>query len=245
MIAWNVMPMSDFTLALVDPRQVVLDRIFRRDDLAVRTVQLVERCIERRGLAASRRPGDQEDPVRPLDELVEAPVVFLAETKVANADLDVVFVQKTHDHRLAMIGGQNTDTDIQVLLGFVQHHFDPAVLRPAFFRDVDRPHDLQTCQNGSVKPAWWAFALDEHAVDAVPDADAVLEGLDVDIAGPQLDRLGENEIDQLDDRRVGFFHPGGHTGQVIVFERLKLRIGELREERIDRLGLRASPGAVG
>jgi hypothetical protein len=51
----------------------------------------------------------------------------------------------------------------------------------------------------------------QHAVDAVPDGQASLVGLDVDVAGPLVDRFEEDLVDQLD-------HAGllGHLQQVIV-----------------------------
>ena len=37
-------------------------------------------------------------------------------------------------------------------------------------------------------------------VDSVANADPVLERLDVDVGGPQLDRLGDHQLDQPHDR---------------------------------------------
>ena len=50
----------------------------------------------------------------------------------------------------------------------------------------------------------------EQAVEAVPDEDALLHGLDVDVAGSALDRALHDEIDQVDDRRgfAALFQPG-------------------------------------
>ena len=58
-------PILCFTSHLVDAGQVVLDRILGRDDLAIRSVQLVQGGVERGGLAGAGRPGDQEDAVGP------------------------------------------------------------------------------------------------------------------------------------------------------------------------------------
>ena len=52
----------------------------------------------------------------------------------------------------------------------------------------------------------------QHAVDAIADAELVLERLDVDVRRPQLERLGQDLVDELDDRRV----LGGGRGQVEV-----------------------------
>ena len=63
-------------------------------------------------------------------------------------------------------------------------------------------HDLDTGEQGGQQPARRAVALDQHAVDAVADADAVGERLDVDVAGPQADRFLNDQVDQLDDGGV-------------------------------------------
>ena len=44
--------------------------------------------------------------------------------------------------------------------------------------------------------------LVEHAVDAVADAEVLLVGLDVDVGGALLDGVEQDEVDELDDRRV-------------------------------------------
>ena len=65
-----------------------------------------------------------------------------------------------------------------------------------------RAHDLDAGQQRGQQAARRAVALDQHAVDAVADADAVGERLDVDVAGPQADRFLDDQVDQLDDRGV-------------------------------------------
>ena len=45
--------------------------------------------------------------------------------------------------------------------------------------------------------------LVEHAVDAEADAELLLVGLDVDVGGPLLDGVEQDQVHQLDDRRLG------------------------------------------
>ena len=55
-------------------------------------------------------------------------------------------------------------------------------------------------------PAWIDFGrahdLVQHAVDAEPDPQVVLGRLDVDVGRAVLHRLGDQQVDELDDRRV-------------------------------------------
>ena len=43
----------------------------------------------------------------------------------------------------------------------------------------------------------------QHAVDPVADAQPVLERLDVDVGGARLERVGDDERHEADDRRLG------------------------------------------
>ena len=54
------------------------------------------------------------------------------------------------------------------------------------------------------RPPRRAVALDQHAVDAVADPDPVLERLDVDVGCSKLDRFGDHQVHQPDDRGAGF-----------------------------------------
>src|SRR5438876_839085 len=49
---------------LVDPIHLILDRIFDRDDLANGTIDTLQRAVQRRALAATRRTRHKKDPVR-------------------------------------------------------------------------------------------------------------------------------------------------------------------------------------
>ena len=67
----NVRPMLLAHLHLVDARQVELDRILGRHDVHARLVELRERRIERVGLAAAGRPGDEHHAPRLADRALE------------------------------------------------------------------------------------------------------------------------------------------------------------------------------
>ena len=48
-----------------------------------------------------------------------------------------------------------------------------------------------------------AVPLDQNAVDPVADPDAVFERLDMDVRGPQLHGLADDQVHQADDRGAG------------------------------------------
>jgi hypothetical protein len=54
----------------------------------------------------------------------------------------------------------------------------------------------------------------QHAVDPVADTDVLLLRLDVDVRRPVLHRLGDEQVDQLDDR--GVLHHLPDRGEVLL-----------------------------
>ena len=63
-------------------------------------------------------------------------------------------------------------------------------------------HDLETAGDGVAQLERRLHDFIEHAVDPEPHTILPLVGLDVDIRGATLERIGEHEVDELDDRRL-------------------------------------------
>src|SRR5438876_4209043 len=72
-------------LNLVYAAQLVLDWIFDGDDLADGVVDFVQRSVERRGLAAAGRAGDENDAVRQTEHAPERFQFALVETEFLHA----------------------------------------------------------------------------------------------------------------------------------------------------------------
>jgi hypothetical protein len=79
---------------------------------------------------------------------------------------------------------------------------DAPVLRDPALGDVDVGHDLQRLMTPGLDRAGRAHHLVEHAVDAVADPQVLLARLDVDVGRAVRDRLRDEQVDELDDRRV-------------------------------------------
>ena len=62
-----------FYLDLVDAAQLILDRILDSDDFLSRIVDFLQGAVERRGLAAPGRSGDQDHPMRLGNHFAEVP----------------------------------------------------------------------------------------------------------------------------------------------------------------------------
>ena len=234
--AGEVEPDLVLDLHLVDAGEVILHRVFGRDDLRVGPIELVERGVERGRLAGARGAGDENDAVGPADQVLKKAEVLLGEAELADADLDVVFVEHPHHDRLPVVGGQHADAEVVVFA--IGRELDASVLRPAAFGDIEFREDLDARKDGTQQPSRRVVAFDETTVYAVADADPVFEGLDVDVAGPQLNRLGDDEAAELDDRRIRRFLCGSRGGLFHGrFGEVDRRVGEFLEHRVGALAV--------
>ena len=79
---------------------------------------------------------------------------------------------------------------------------DAAVLRHAPLGDVEVAHDLHAADRAGDHPLGDRRRLLEHAVDAEAHAQLLAVGRQVHVRGADLDRLGDDLVDELDDRRL-------------------------------------------
>ena len=82
-------------------------------------------------------------------------------------------------------------------------HRDLPVLRSAPLDDVHLGHDLEPAHERRRHAGWELDGVVQRTVDAEPDPQLLALGLDVDVRGPVAHRLGDEQVDDLDDRRVG------------------------------------------
>jgi hypothetical protein len=223
-------------LDLVDPLELVLDRILGRDDLGLFVADLVQRAIQGGRLARTRRPGDQNDAVRELDQAGEASIDGLVHADAAQRELHAVLVEHPHHHALAVEHGNDRHADVH--LAPMHLELDPAVLRHALLGDVQLRHDLQAAEDRGLE----AIDLGRHglfledAVDAVADLHAAGLGLQVDVARPGLDRLDQDLVDQPHHRGLLGLFGRLRVVELDLLEHLDLGVLLLRQEAVDRLG---------
>ena len=79
---------------------------------------------------------------------------------------------------------------------------DAAVLRHAALGDVELRHDLEARDERRLELQRRLHDFLQRAVDAVAHAQLVLEALEVDVRRAALHGVGEDRVDELDDRRV-------------------------------------------
>ena len=100
-----------------------------------------------------------------------------------------LLVEQAQHHALAVAGGQGGDAHVHRPAAEAQR--DAAVLRQAFFGDVELRHDLDARHHRGVQRALRLDHVAQHAVDAEAHHRARFEGFDVDVRGAVAQRLGE------------------------------------------------------
>ena len=154
-------------------------------------------------------PGDQQDAVRLVDQLVHQLLGARIHAERIQLEAAGLLVEQTQHHALAVTGGDRRHAHVDRAAGDAQR--DAAVLRQALLGDVELRHDLDARDHQRRDGAARLQHFAQHAVDAEAHDQAVLERLDVNVGGVVLDRLRQDRVDQLDDRRlvVAFQQVGG------------------------------------
>ena len=145
-------------------------------------------------------------------------------------------IEQTQYDGLAVQHRDHGDTHVDFVVG--HEDLNAAVLRNALFRDVELAEDLQTRDDGGLEllDLGGHRRLLKHAVDTIAHPQGILEGLDVHVGRPQFDGLGQDLIDEADDRRAL-----GRIGQVHVVVRfrvdhLQAAFAGLGDHRLHRVG---------
>jgi hypothetical protein len=89
-------------LDLVDAGQLILDRVFDGYDIARHRVQLQQARVERRRLAAARRPRYQNHAIRQIERAFDPLPDVGRQTELGVVELDCGAVEDTEDDLFAV-----------------------------------------------------------------------------------------------------------------------------------------------
>jgi len=132
---------------LVDAVHLIFNRLFHRDDLAVRLVDVMETGVKRRRLARASRASDKKNAIRESDQALEDLLIVGKKSKLRQPQLQAGLIEHAHDHALAMVGWNSRDAKIDRL--FLDLYLDAPVLRQTLLRDAHGTgHDLEPADNG-------------------------------------------------------------------------------------------------
>ncbi len=192
-------PLLLVDLDLVDALELILDRVLDRDDVRLRREDLAQERIERGGLAAPGRAGDEDHALRLLRGVAKQLQVVRREAQAIEDLHALAGVENAERDLFAVLRGQARHAHVDALVRVP--HLDAAVLRQAALGDVELRHHLQTRDQGILNPLREAECLFEDAVDAIAHQHRVGLRLDVDVARPRLDALDQHLVGELDDGR--------------------------------------------
>ncbi len=161
----------------------------------------------------------------------------LLEAELGHVELQVRLVEEAQHDLLAEERRQRRDAEVH-LLAASHLQLDAAVLRQAPLGDVQLRHDLEPRRDRVAQLHRRLHHLVEHAVDAVADAEFLLVRLDVDVRRVALDGVGEDQVHELDDRRVlGLARQLADVDVVLVLDQLEVFDVEVRHHVRERGGL--------
>ncbi len=184
--------------------ELVFDRILDGDQLVFAAVDLAERRIQGRGLAAAGRTGDEQHAVRQGGEAAQGVERGGIEAEGVEGERREFVgqgapVEDAQDGILAV--DARHDRDAQVDFAALVADPEPPVLRHATFGDVEFRHDLDAGYDllGELG-ALQAAHRHQHAVDAMPDRQAARQRFDMDIARAPLQGVVQRRVDEADHR---------------------------------------------
>ena len=210
-------------LHLVDAGEHVFHGILDGGDVLARVVDLEKRRVQRRCFSGSGGSGTDDHAERRTNHLRERFVGVARHAEFAESDHRATFVEQPHHQFLAEDGGHGGHAHVH--LTTIDHRGELAVLRSTTFDDVHARHDLQTTHQAEMHRQRQPLCLHQVAVDAVANAQDVVEGLDMDVGCAIAESLSDDVRDEVDD------------GCVIIAARGSGEVGQAGFDNGDRTGL--------
>src|SRR5205085_5020309 len=155
-------------LNLVDAGELVFDRIFDRDDVADRRVELEETGVEGRRLAAAGRAGHQHHPVRQFQYPFQPVADIVWQPKLHKIELDGGAIEHAQHNAFAIERGDRRNPKIDFLPAHGEAN--ASILRQAALGDIEPRHDLDPRDDGGPQARRRRLDLVQRAVIAVTDA---------------------------------------------------------------------------
>src|SRR5207249_7521480 len=136
---------------LSNAMQLILNRVFNRDDFIFFVSDFVQGGIKRRRLSRSCWSGHQHHPVRLGNVMTKFSKIVWIESnhvqiEVAKSFIDLLFVENTNNRVFAVHGRHNRNTEVNIP-PFVAHA-KTAILRHAPLSNVQLRHNLDTGDQG-------------------------------------------------------------------------------------------------
>ena len=220
---------SGIDLGLADAVEVVFDRVLDGHDVHRLGIKPRQRRIQRGGFARPGGAGDQHDAVGSGDQRIHLRQGCRRHAEARQIEPAGLLVEQAQYNAFAVPGRDRRHPDVDRFARHAQRN--AAILRQAFFGDVELRHDLDARDDRRMQGARRLDQVAQRAVDAQAHHRAGFEWLDMDVGGAVAQRLGEQCIDQTDQRRVVLaveqvFHPRDLLQQPRQIQVLRQVIGQ-------------------
>ena len=196
----KVTPASVVDVDLLDPVDLVLDRVLDADQGPVGCIELAEQRVQGGRLAGAGRAGGEDRSLNLADRIEYQPLVLLAHAERVKVEHDAVLVEDAHHDRLAADHGEDGDPDVD--LAVVDLECDAAVLGDPALRDIELGHDLDAGDEPGHPVVGHRGRIDHDAVHPVANLHRLAPRVEVDVGGAAVDGVGDDRVDELDDRRL-------------------------------------------
>ena len=183
---------------LDDAVDLVFHRVLGCQELGINRVDLSQAGIKGRGFSRAGRAGDDENPVRFLQDLEDVVVDVFRHPESLQIEIHARAVENAQHHALAEYGGKSGNTKIH--LPAADRPLDPPILGQTALGDVEVRHHLHARDHREREVERRRIHLVERPVHAVADFKLGLERLEMDVARPGGDRLVEDQVHVFDDR---------------------------------------------
>ena len=183
---------------LADPGHRILDRVLEGHDVDSLVVEVSEDRVEGGGLSAARRPGHQDHALGAFHHPAERSERVGGHAELAEGHDPSAAVEHPQDDVLAVRGREGGHPVVDVVAGDGEGH--APVLGGARLRDVHAAHHLEAHRDGGPVAAVQASHLAQDAVDPVANPQEPRLRLEVDVGGSSLHRVGEEHVDEADNR---------------------------------------------
>ncbi len=187
-------------LYLVDAGQLVFDRIFDGNDIALGRIELCQSGVERGRLAAAGRPGHQHHPVRQFERPFETRSDILGQTQFFVVEIDRGAVEHAQHDLLAVERGHRRYPEIDLVAAHRQ--LDAAILRQPALGDVEPRHDLDAGDHRGLQSRRRRLDLVQHPVVAIAHPQPVGKRLQMHVRGMGFDGASDHLVDEPDHRRL-------------------------------------------
>src|ERR1051325_9458596 len=213
---------------LIDAFELVLDRLFDRDNSFGDRIDRAQKRVERRGFTGAGRSRHEQNAVWLDDDLAERGLLLGIEPELVERQKNFSARQQTQRNTLTIDRGHGRDTDIDFLA--FDANVDASVLGQALFGNVHSRHDLDAGNDCRLVALQLGrhWRLVQNAIDAVADAQFIFRRLEMNVRRTVLVRFPNDLVDELDDASLLIAFGNLFVAQIKI-DRLVVVLGQLVE----------------